>query len=89
VLEAMSSGLPVVATNVGGNLELVEEGTTGFLFAPGESEGLAEKLCLFGLSRDLVIQFGKKGRAAAEERFSLARMVAEYENLYRSIGEER
>lgn len=89
VLEAMSSGLPVVATNVGGNLELVEDGTTGFLFDPGDSKGLAERLRLFCLSNDLMLQFGKNGRAAAEVRFSLVRMVAEYEKLYNSLGEGR
>lgn len=89
VLEAMASGLPVVATGVGGNLELVEDGETGFLFAPGDAERLAERLGFLGSSPDLTVRCGGKGRVAVEERFSLARMVAEYGNLYSSVREGR
>ncbi len=48
ILEAMSCALPVAATRVGGNPELVQEGRTGFLFAPGDAAQLAAQLELAG-----------------------------------------
>ena len=86
LLEAMASGLPIVATRVGGNPEVVEDGVTGVLFEPGNSVGFAEKLFLYSSNPELARKHGCGGRIRAEERFSLGRMVKEYEKLYLSLA---
>jgi glycosyltransferase involved in cell wall biosynthesis len=81
-LEAMATGLPVVATRVGGNPELIEEGRTGFLFSPRDVLGLSE--VLEHRLRDDVVrqQIGTAARQRAVARFSLDKMVAEYRDMY-------
>lgn len=82
VLEAMASGLPVVATSVGGVGELVVEGETGALVAPSEPEKLAAALERYVGDPDLCARQGHAGRARVESRFSLASMVNAYVALY-------
>ena len=85
ILEALASGLPVAATRVGGNVEIVDDGRTGRLFAPGDVAALA------GLLGEYVDDPGLRGahaaaaRRAATERFSLDAMVAQYRALYESL----
>ena len=85
VLEAMASELPVIATSVGGNVELVGDGITGFLFSPGDYRGLAEKIILYFKNSDLLQEHGLNGRAKAESELSLSAMVKGYEALYTSL----
>ena len=82
LLEAMASGLPVVATAVGGNAELVEEGETGFLVPPGEQEHMANALERYIVDHDLLAAHGRNARRLAEDRFSLAGMVHRYDEIY-------
>jgi glycosyltransferase involved in cell wall biosynthesis len=65
VLEAMALGKPIVATTIGGNLELLDNGTCGLLVRPAEPEQLAEAVLTLALDEDLASRFG----AAALERF--------------------
>jgi glycosyltransferase involved in cell wall biosynthesis len=85
ILEAMASGLPVIATSVGGNVELVEDGRTGFLFAPVDYRNLARKIIFYFRNRDVIEQHGKNGRTKTENELSLAGMVKRYEALYTSL----
>jgi sugar transferase (PEP-CTERM/EpsH1 system associated) len=85
ILEAMASGLPVVATSVGGNVELVESGVTGSLFEPGDMETLAGRLADYVGSPELRARHGAAGRARAVERFSLGAMTRGYEDLYDGV----
>jgi sugar transferase (PEP-CTERM/EpsH1 system associated) len=90
VLEAMATGLPVVASATGGNLELVLDGETGRLVPPGDSSHLTR--VLLDYARDPLMR-GAHGRAArrrAEGDYSLDRMLTAYEALYRSqCGDSR
>jgi glycosyltransferase involved in cell wall biosynthesis len=82
ILEAMASGLPVVATRVGGNADLVVEGMTGRLVPPANSVALAE--AILGYSDDPAVarRHGKAARQHVERQFSLDEMVRRYERLY-------
>jgi glycosyltransferase involved in cell wall biosynthesis len=76
ILEAMASGVPVVATRVTGIPEAVEEGRTGRLLAPGHPEALAEALEELLTNPGLRRTMGAAGRKRAEELFDQRRNVA-------------
>jgi glycosyltransferase involved in cell wall biosynthesis len=82
ILEAMSSGLPVVATDVGGISELVVAGETGTLVPHSASLELAAALRRNVTDAVLCRAHGAAGRARAQRLFSLDAMVAEYLRLY-------
>ena len=82
VLEAMASGIPVVATAAGGNLELVGDGYCGRLFPPGDIAMLARLLGDYVADPSLRRAHGAAARRVAVERFSLDTMVAKYEEIY-------
>ncbi|HVH05012.1 MAG TPA: glycosyltransferase family 4 protein [Myxococcota bacterium] len=73
ILEAMASGVPVVSTTLAGVPELVLDGVTGFLAAPGDPIGLADGLDKLLASRELRRACGEAGRKRLEERFASAR----------------
>ena len=85
ILEAMAVGLPIVATSVGGNLELVTRGKTGLFFQPGDIRGLREALKFYVGHEEERRLHGANGRCEAEQHFSLSRMVEEYESLYTAL----
>jgi sugar transferase (PEP-CTERM/EpsH1 system associated) len=89
ILEAMATALPVVTTRVGGNRELVEESLTGELVPAADPDAMAG--AILGYFRDprLARRHGKAGRNRVERQFSLVRMVAEYDRLYRRLLEGR
>jgi sugar transferase (PEP-CTERM/EpsH1 system associated) len=82
ILEAMATGLPVIATRVGGADELVVEDVTGLLVSSGWPDEMAAALAR--LQRDAASRaaMGRAGRARAEETFALTTMVRKYESLY-------
>jgi sugar transferase (PEP-CTERM/EpsH1 system associated) len=85
LLEAMATALPVVASRVGGNPELIEHGCTGFLFMPAEIANLAGALMRL-YDRDVRQQVGTAARERVILRFSLERMVRDYRDLYRGLA---
>ena len=82
ILEAMSSGLPVIATATGGNPELVEDGKTGWLVQAGSSSALAAAMVEYARDPALREAHGIAGRRRALTEFSLRRMLADYAALY-------
>lgn len=85
LLEAMASGLPTLATSVGGNVELLDEGVSGRSFVPGQVEALAQHLNDYLQRPALRRAHGDAARARAEQRFSLHTMVRAYDALYRDL----
>ena len=85
ITEAMASALPVVATKVGGNPELVDHNKTGFLFPVGDEERLLELLQRYILDPQLARQHGKVGRKKILISFSNENMVEAYEHLYQTV----
>jgi len=90
VLEAMAHGLAVVATEVGGLRELVEDGRTGCLVAPADTEALAEQLRLLLHNPELRKAMGTAGLQRARAHFTADRMVREIGQVYDELlGLER
>lgn len=83
ILEAMATGLPVVATRVGGNGELVSDGLTGRLIEPRSTAALAQAIRQYLDDPVLGKMHGRAARDRAERDFSLERMLAGYADLYR------
>jgi sugar transferase (PEP-CTERM/EpsH1 system associated) len=82
ILEAMACGLPVIATRVGGNAELVVEGRTGELVLAGDAEAMAAAIVGYAREPDRARAAGRAGRAEIEHSFSLEAMVGAYQGLY-------
>jgi sugar transferase (PEP-CTERM/EpsH1 system associated) len=82
ILEAMSSGLPVVASAVGGNLELVKDGVNGFLIPPADPPQFAVALARYLDNTALLRNHGEASRRHAVESFGLEAMIGAYTALY-------
>ncbi|MEJ2345806.1 MAG: TIGR03088 family PEP-CTERM/XrtA system glycosyltransferase [Gammaproteobacteria bacterium] len=85
ILEAMASGLPVVATDVGGNRELVADGTTGFLVPRDDPEAMAGALLNYVRNPELAKSHGRSARRRIEAEFSIDGMVRRYGDLYSEV----
>jgi glycosyltransferase involved in cell wall biosynthesis len=85
----MASGLPVVATHVGGADELVVDGSTGMLVQPRDSGTLADALDRLVCGGPLRQALGRAGRARAHAEFSLERMIQNYQSVYCDIADRR
>ena len=82
ILEAMASGLPVIATDVGGNRELIDAGTTGELVPVSDVEAMANRIVEYACNRERAQRAGQAGRTAVEQKYSLTAMVEQYQGLY-------
>ena len=82
ILEAMATGIPVIATNVGGNPELVINSKTGFLIEPKNPEAIAISIEYYINNPDKIIEHGKCGFERANNEFSLDKMVNSYIDVY-------
>lgn len=82
ILEALSYGMPVVATRVGGIPDAVKDGVNGFLTLPGDVTALAEALARLIGSPELRIQMGSAGRALAASQFEVSIVTDHLEKIY-------
>jgi sugar transferase (PEP-CTERM/EpsH1 system associated) len=85
ILEAMATGLPVVATDVGGNAELVERGVTGEIIPSNDVSALASALTRYAQSPDVARACGVAGRTRAQRLYGIDTMVAHYDALYERL----
>jgi L-malate glycosyltransferase len=85
VLESMAAGLPVVASRVGGNNELVRDGQTGYLVPPNDEIALADALERLLSDGCLRQEWGRRAKEIAQAEFSLSRMAKEYQEFYSSL----
>jgi sugar transferase (PEP-CTERM/EpsH1 system associated) len=85
ILEAMSTGLPVVATRVGGIPEVVFDKSTGILVPPGDPIALASALAMYVKQPALAAQHGAAGRERIEQIYSITAMLTAYTKLYDSL----
>ena len=81
----MATGLPIVATRVGGNMELFEENKAGLLFEVRDFQGLAAQLSRLAASSELRQNFGAAARRHVEEYFPLERMITNYSDMYSDL----
>jgi sugar transferase (PEP-CTERM/EpsH1 system associated) len=82
ILEAMASGLPVLATAVGGNPELIEPDVTGTLVRSGDAESMARVLRTYAENAELCKRQGREALRAVERRFRMQGMVNAYIDIY-------
>lgn len=82
ILEAMASGLPVIATRVGGNPELVIEEESGALVPASDPEAMARAIIAYAQDPEQARAAGQAGRMEIERRFSMQAMVGAYQGLY-------
>jgi glycosyltransferase involved in cell wall biosynthesis len=88
ILEYMAAGLPVVATDVGGNAELIEDGSNGFLVRSRDPEAFARPIIELLRNHELRERMGQRGLARARARFDRAGAVRSLEDFYRCTAAE-
>jgi sugar transferase (PEP-CTERM/EpsH1 system associated) len=82
ILEAMASGLPVIATQVGGSADLVVDGKTGELVPAADAECMAQSIVRLSKDTDRARVMGRAGRSEVERRFSMGAMLEAYKGVY-------
>ena len=85
VMEAMSAGLPVVATAADGTSELVEDGTTGWLVPVDDAAALGEKLDYVLKNPDVASEAGSAAAALMREKYSVQKMIEAFDRLYTDL----
>jgi glycosyltransferase involved in cell wall biosynthesis len=89
ILESMAAGVPVVASNVGGIPELIDDGVTGLLVPPRDPRALSAAICRLLSEPAFAAGLASAAVRAARERFSVERMVRETEELYASFSRRK
>jgi glycosyltransferase involved in cell wall biosynthesis len=82
LLEAAAAGVPIIASDVGGIVELIEDGRTGLLVPPRNPVALADRICWIMTEPSLARVLASQARAMVEARYTFSRMVSTLERLY-------
>jgi L-malate glycosyltransferase len=85
VLESIGSSIPVIATNVGGNKDIIQHGKNGYLYESGNETELAELIESVIKTPYLLETFKKECKKCIQERFTLSKMTAQYTELYLNL----
>jgi glycosyltransferase involved in cell wall biosynthesis len=85
LLEGMSSGLPVIATRVGGIPEIVDDGVNGFLVQSKNPEAIAERILELNADPGLRRRLGETARERILERYTAEKVVGEYLEIYEKV----
>ncbi len=86
IMEYMSLGIPVVATDVGGNSEIIQEDVNGILVAPGDYHCMAENISKLLRDRELRIRLGSNGKKLIKEKYSWSIIIKEFEKYYHKLS---
>jgi len=86
VLEAMAAGVPIVASNVGGNSEIIQDGLSGLLFESENEPELTDRLVRLIGDPELRAQLGRAGQERVMREFSMGAMIRKYEALYERVA---
>lgn len=85
ILEGMIFKKPVIATNHGGPVEIIEDGVSGLLVEPGNPEALADKISFLLENRDTAKKIGENARNRVEEKFGIANNIRKIEDVYETL----
>jgi len=85
IIEAMAIGVPVVATDIGGNREIIINGETGFLIPPGSCELLSKAIIKLFKNKKFASQIAMNGKQLVKEEFNFEKMVKDTEELYQQL----
>jgi len=85
IIEAMAAARPVVATEVGGVRDIMQDAKSGYLVESGDHEGFTERLADLVKDREKRVRFGECGRGLARERFSKKRLIGDMKRVYGEI----
>jgi glycosyltransferase involved in cell wall biosynthesis len=88
LLEAMAAGLPIVATDVPGNRDLIEGGENGLLVAPRQPRLLADAIAMLLKNKRMAQELGRQAARTVDERFHVASTYRGYIDLYRAVAAE-
>ena len=88
-LEACAAGIPIVATAVGGNPEIVENGVNGCIVPPGDAKALAESIATLIHSRETRVTMGQAGRRKIENEFTFHAQAQRYQKVLRQLAPKR
>lgn len=88
ILEAMATGLPIIASDRGGNPELVKHGLNGMVFSPDDQSALEKLIVNYINKPELRQKHGENARLDAEKKFSIQQMVDGYENIWKAVLKE-
>ncbi len=85
LLEAMASGVPVIATAVGAITEVIQNKENGIIVRPGKTEEMLQAIKIMFSEEELRNLMGERGMMTVRQRYSSERMVKEYEKLYEQV----